>query len=88
MRKYSVATAETFDESASGARAGGGSVKQKPVEARGMDALEALQSSAPPLALILIGLAPSGAPAVAERFVAMVEAPFLESDSAGEEVEE
>ena len=48
----------------------------KPVEARGLDSLKELRTSADARGQALIDLATVGAEAVAERFIAMVEEPF------------
>ncbi|TPN53881.1 hypothetical protein [Mesorhizobium sp. B1-1-7] len=50
----------------------------KPVEARGIDCLEELRTSASTEAVELIDLATSGAQAVADRYIGMVEEPFEE----------
>lgn len=47
-----------------------------PVEARGVDSLKELRTSADPEGQALIDLATLGANAVTERFIAMVEEPF------------
>ena len=51
----------------------------RPVEARGVDCLEELRKSTNAEAQELIDLATLGAKAVAERFVVMVEMPFVEA---------
>lgn len=54
----------------------------KPVEARGMDSLEELRASSDAEQRELIDLATSGAEAVADRFIGMVEQPFDEKPTA------
>jgi hypothetical protein len=49
-----------------------------PVEARGLDSLEALRSSADAMTRELIDLAPLGADAVAHHFTELVEASFVD----------